>query len=355
MKKISHDFIINRNYLQPGKYVYRRDYNCFLLNDKDTANRADSIFAYRSLKAQKKSFCLKDLIKTCIEYFAIGNLCVKNPITQNDEAFKGAILFHSGNLDQLSTMKIFDFDREEVMTLFSSKAAYAKATLDYEYFSPHFSMPLLKYQDDNRLVTIEEFIDFRSGYEDNDQYYGYVMNEVLKDSLRYFEFVKQAHLYQLRTPSELLEDFAENDELLISVWSDLNGDLKHIKFPFLNLHGDLRIANILINQEDDTVKYIDFEYAESFVVFYDVFKMIFNEHENNFNDLYRTHFMNGEYDKYLADIFNIFGLKYCTQLKREYFKIFFINYFANRWKDLGVAAREQQFAEYRHFMSYLDQ
>ena len=187
------------------------------------------------------------------------------------------------------------------------------------------------------------------GYEEDNKYYNYVMKEVFNNTIKHFDIAAKNNLFQLATPTDLLKHLPENDEMIKCIWDNLDNKLKDMNFPFLKLHGDLITRNILINKEDHSIKYIDFENSDVFVFFYDILKMVYSEHENDFNTQYRLDFAKGKYDIYLDKIFGIFGLKFKEEYRLDYLNIFFINFYKQIWYTYNKTEKLEEFNRYNNF------
>lgn len=95
-------------------------------------------------------------------------------------------------------------------------------------------------------------------------------------------------------------------------------------------HGDLWASNVLFDGNE--VYFIDFEYVDYRIFFFDIFCFMFSEALLRYNNTILRNYFKGVYDSCFTEYFLLFGQRFCRENRMVYFNVFLINYFLERWK-----------------------
>src|SRR5699024_1918983 len=119
--------------------------------------------------------------------------------------------------------------------------------------------------------------------------------------------------FQLLSINKLMdkvEHYDYKDLFYRNIWEEL----LELKFPFVKGHGDLRKANILLSNKNNKIYYIDWELSQPFIIFYDLFFLMYHEAVYSQNYLILDDYFKGRYDNYLHNISELCGIEYkkCT-------------------------------------------
>ncbi|MDN6504654.1 MAG: aminoglycoside phosphotransferase family protein, partial [Tetragenococcus halophilus] len=238
--------------------------------------------------------------------------------------FNGSVLWFCINGD----IKIFSDDK--VLTLCFNKESYQRKIENYAYFSPFFRIPVLRKQDAKHNMLIEEFINFDEKTADDESFIFKTMYNNYRD---YFTYLTRHTKVGYQTLNQLWEISAHTvySPQFEKITKKIAPELFSMKFPFINLHGDMWSDNILLSHEQNgkTLWYIDWETADNYVFFYDFFKFIWNELDVHQDASFYKKYIAGEFDNELRHLFSIFDINFQPKLKQSYFCYFFLNAIIN--------------------------
>lgn len=161
------------------------------------------------------------------------------------------------------------------------------------------------------------------------------MQDILDRTIKYFNVVSEKQEYVLKTPIQILQGLPKDDVIINYIKEKINPSLKDTTFPFIKLHGDMWASNILIEDVTYKIRYIDLEHSKQLIFFYDIFLMMWIRFFYKNDSTYIEEFLNGKYDNYFNDIFKQFNIEYNEQYRMNYFNIFFLIYFEERWINSG--------------------
>lgn len=324
---------MSSEYLVQGEYVFDDFLTYIHLKDESISAKANNLFknSYTAIISKKSS--LKMAFIFIIKYIFFNKVIVNKKTETDDNFFRGTVYLPVGNGEEV---RIFDLLNNKISLIFSDRESYNDKINNYRNFQQYFSMPALLSYNNEKLLIIEEYIDFVPNHSWRKEDYLYVMEDIFNREINYFEKCKKKCNYIFRTPLSLLEELPNNNEFIDFIKNNIKQELMNIKFPFLKLHGDLWISNILLKKEDiNKVYYIDWEYSKDFIMFYDLFFMILNEAYINNNYIYIEKYILGEYDGNFEEIFQIFEMTFKKKYRLDYLYIYLINQYIDRRIDLG--------------------
>ncbi|GEQ37379.1 hypothetical protein TH5N_05050 [Tetragenococcus halophilus] len=238
--------------------------------------------------------------------------------------FNGSILWFCINGD----IKIFSDDK--VLTICSDKESYQRKIENYAYFSPFFRIPTLSKQDTKHNMLVEEFINFDEKTADDEPF---IFKRMYNNYRDYFTYLTRLTKIGYQTLNQLWEISSHTvySPQFEKITKKIAPELFSMKFPFINLHGDMWSDNILLSHEQNgkTLWYIDWETADNYVFFYDFFKFIWNELDVHQDASFYKKYIAGEFDNELRHLFSIFDINFQPKLKQSYFCYFFLNAIIN--------------------------
>ena len=257
-------------------------------------------------------------------------------------------------MPQRGKTSIFDLNNKNVATIFNEKQTYKDTITNYKTFHGYFPMPEILDYDDEEMIIIEELVKHKANYENNNADYSYVVEDIFKKTINYLSMVSKEFRFLSKTPMELLNELPKNDKIVGYIWNNIDAKIKELLFPFVKLHGDLRTLNVLVNTDDNVIKYIDFEHSNMLIFFYDVLKFMWSEFRTIKKTFYKKGFINGKYDRYFEKMFALFNLEFNEKYKIDYLNIFFLNYCKERWFYLSEKQRRCEFNLYKNFINSIN-
>lgn len=338
-KEIIEEFNIYSRYMSYGSYVFDNTINYIMLDEHYTRKRSTQIL--RNIYINKKtrgSFV-----------FLLKKLRYKNKFTIPEQTqaindFRGTVYYSTR-----SCKKIFDLSSNKVLSIFLNKKDYKSFLDSNQYFKEHFPLPKILYNNDEELSIIEELIVFQPNRLWMKEDYLYVIEDIFKRYITYAEACKENVKYCFISPTDYMKIFEINDDKYISeIRSKIPKDLLSIHLPALRLHGDLWTTNILVQKSDRySIHYIDWEFSQDLLFFYDFFNLMWVEVYNHNNYLYIDNYVNGMYDHYFNELFLIYNLKYEPKFRMEYFHVFFLQFYLVRLINLQGKDKNKYFRQYR--------
>ena len=347
-KRIVKSFEEYKKHMLPGQYCFGQNFKYINLYNEEATKKAADMFDRKHLLVHNtRNNYLKEMIKKTIILFLSRELTVK--YNGDISEFQGQIFLpcgiHKG-------FKIFDLINKKVLLTFAAKEEYEKIILDYNYFKDYFPQPRIIKTCDNSFKIIEEFIAFKPYYEWNKIDFTNIVNDVFNKTMNYFKDILDQENYFLKSPAELMENMNKVEPLLENIKNGIREEVRKTKFPYIKLHGDLWTSNLLINENDGSLKYIDFEHSDDFVFFYDIFLLIWTDFYLNKNNIFVNELMCGNYDFYFESIFSLFKMEFKKEYRLDYINIFFLEYYKARWLSASETGLIKTHELYKEFMSY---
>ena len=137
-----------------------------------------------------------------------------------------------------------------------------------------------------------------------------------------------------------LEDIIRGEKLLVEEIMDnlLNIYLRHLFFSekkininkfdgldkeiFIKTHGDIHQKNVI--KKEDNVYYIDYDSFDEYIFYYDYINLLFAPAINKDFTLLKN-FLDGKYDNYFKELFDLFGKKFKDKGKITYLQTYLNN------------------------------
>jgi len=263
-------------YIKAG--IYKFNNNCYyIVLDENKEKKKAIDLLDEKLNERRKGFV--EFVKKILSQ---GRVKIKNEEKRYNSTL--ILLTH-----QNKSLKMFDFENNVVITKYFKHEEYLKTKRNYEHFKKSFKTPQIINTNDNESVIIEEFINYTPTSTLNNKQKDYLINDIFE---RYIKYLK-------------------NNKDIIAV----NNNYASIKSL-----GDLMYKNIFY--KEDEFYYIDFELSSENFILYDIFTFIFYAYYNNDEAHFYKNYINGSYDKFISEIFNISGISYDNNKKSPYFDIF---------------------------------
>lgn len=341
VKKLHSEF---SQYLKPGSYKFDNSLTYIYLNDKNTIEKAARVFKnlYTVLNVNRGLF-RRGFYNLLLNILNI-NLNIKSE--NSSSLFEGTVFLASSNQNSI---KIFDFEKKEVLTIYKNKDEYNNYINNIDYFSTWFSIPEVIYKEEVKGLIIEKYIESKNMDLWRKQDYENLMQDIFK---RYTLYTRNAKQEDFFIGSDCVKELNIENDFLAHIIDNTSTEVLEMKFPKFKLHGDLWSSNVLMVNEH--VYYIDWDNAKEFIFFYDVFFIMWNEFIKRENYDLINSYIKGEYDSLFNELFNICGVVYERDKKIDYLNLFFINQFIDRWYMVDEKIVDKAFDRYRKFMKCIN-
>lgn len=253
-------------------------------------------------------------------------------------------IYSANNYDAVREIKLFSFERKEILTVCTCAEACQRQLQEYAALHEFFGMPRVSGYDalDNAykicMVTLVPRISDVCALENISQCisaYG-AAHPAKKADVSVSQLMEFS--YACSEFNDLLNKLAQK--------CDLDGIPAEV--PLCFQHGDLSRDNLIYGDSDGKTDFwwIDFEHAGARVFFYDYFFYILNTalyySDTSALDAYFT----GVCDEHLKAFFSQFGWQYDPALRKDYFMIFAIAFLKERVCDLGNLAALRMYCDF---------
>ncbi|MFS0775524.1 hypothetical protein ABC255_05795 [Neobacillus sp. 3P2-tot-E-2] len=344
-KEIITNFNENTKYMCSGEYILDDSLKYFTRNDFYTKKRA-----YKMLRSDYYPFSIKAFILVLRKTLFRKNITIPDHDLHIEE-FSGTVYRPVRSSNGYSDSKIFDLSQNKVLSIFSDEHAYQSVIENYEYFKVHFPLPAILWKNNERLLIMEELVLFQPRNTWTQEDYLFVMNDIFDRYFIYYKECIKKENHSFNTPLDLLNSLKKHSEINF-IKNQITPEILQMKIPYIKLHGDLWTSNTLLTKTNTRqVKYIDWEYTNELIFFYDIFNMIWLEFYVNNNGLYLEKYTKGEYDFYLKRIFSLFNITFNAKYRIDYFNIFFLNFFIERLSELNTIDKNDYINQYKRFLT----
>lgn len=348
-KKIINSLKEDAKYLCAGEYVFNDTVNYMIRNDHYTKNRTYKLFQNNYSINRLNRLAARILKKI---FYRKGITIHEQDKHMNE--FSGTVYLPVRSTNGYSDKKIFDLMSNRVLSIFTDEKDYRAVIDNYEYFRNYFPMPAILWTNDKNLLIMEELIFFepKSAWVKEDLLY--VMEDIFDRYFAYFN-VRKNGIHSFIILSDLLDSLSESDEISF-ITSKINSELLYLKFPLLKLHGDLWTSNILLTKGSEKchIHYIDWEWSNEFLFFYDLFMIMWNEVVINHNYHYIKKYAEGEYDYNFVRMFSLFNMTFQSQYRLDYLNIFFLNFFKEKMIYLDKKNKIYMIKKYKRLLEKID-
>ncbi len=248
------------------------------------------------------------------------------------ESKKYEALYAANNYDKVREVKLFSFQRKEILTLCTSEEECRKQVLEYEKWHSYFKMPPVSKRDGYNNAYEISMVELKQRPSDL-----MALDSILEC---YSIYRKTSNEDLIKESMSKIVDFCYSEEInliLEKLVSNISSEVLELKIPVCLQHGDLSRDNLLYGECQDIVDFwwIDWEHARSRLFFYDYFFYILNT-AIYFSDLEAIkRYLNGDCDVALKKYFEIFNIEYNPKNRKDYFIIFAIAFLKERVCDLG--------------------
>ncbi|WP_142385072.1 hypothetical protein [Cytobacillus massiliigabonensis] len=343
-KHMVHIFKENAQFFQSGVYVFDDSLRFIYLKDGTNKEIMFELFHDKNYFSKTIYKWIVHLIKRV--YFN-RHMVIKNE-RQNNNCFLGTVFFIG--INQCNTAKAFDFSNKQVLTFSFSEKKYVQLIENHHYFSQFFKTPKILSRDSERLLFIEELVEYKTNNKWSEEDSLFVIDDMFKCYINYFKKCKDNGSYYLKKPSSILKILDKEDEVIAFIHHTTERKVLNESFPFLKMHGDLWAPNILLRKSNKyDINYIDFEYSNDLLLVYDVFWFIQSQVINN-NHFYLEKYISGAFDHYFREMFKIFDLTFEEKYRYDYLNIFFMNVYENRWRQLSNKAKHMKLRNYKNML-----
>ena len=233
--------------------------------------------------------------------------------------------------------KIFDFQKNQVLTTYQSKSKLLKIDESKHFFVNTFNVPTTLDINVDRSYLIEEFIP-HSEYDVE-----MVFRQLCNDICRHLDYFSSKIFYNADYYEEACKHFESR--------FGTNGLIREKVGDVMVLsHGDLWSSNIIYNE--NKVYITDFEHVGDRFFLYDFFMFIFTEWQLKENDRLVVNYFGGYYDEVLCQMFYKVGLNYDNKRKNNYFMAFIVSILYERWQGYEIINEKIQFFINKYISHY---
>lgn len=322
----------NSRYFLQGEYVIDDTLMFLYRNDDLSYSKSMEIFKSRPIYKSKLKRIFVLLVKRT---FFSKSIYINN---QEKTSFQGSVFFIG--VDKASNGKVFDFINQQVLTMYFSKRKYNEILEAYRFFKPYFNLPSIISYSSDPLIIQEELIDHTSYKKWTKEDFDLVIKDIFERYTTYFQCCSRDNNYSLIKPVTILQNIQNADMLSEFITAHTNDDILRMDLPLVRIHGDLWIPNILLTRNKlDSVYYIDYEFSDAFLFFYDIFWFIHDQVVNHSNHYFLFKYVTGEYDDDFKSLFSTFHLNFEKNNRLDYLNIYYINVYMKRCNHLHQRER----------------
>lgn len=332
-------------YLSAGPYVFDRSMK-YLYNANDSHSKIRAELMFQNSKGASKVFIT--LIKIL---FLKDKLHVFNH-NESPRNFSGTILLPVRSSNGYRDIRIFDYCRNLILSTYSEEKELVSALDVYEQLKDYFPMPQILWSDKRELLIMEELLLFTPKSEWTEDDFSILMSDIFTKYFLYFKDVVKNKDYSYNSLKEITK-ILENEPDFPYISSKINKYLFHQKFPHIKLHGDLWTSNTLLVNKGKNKKqiyFIDWEFSSELFFLYDFFNCMWLEVYMSNNTYYIEKYMKGDFDCEFEKIFSLFHLAYNRNLKKDYFNIFFLEFYRTRLINFSEREKRAYLYVYKELM-----
>ncbi|WP_444684354.1 phosphotransferase [Alkalicoccus luteus] len=294
----------NSQFMQQGKYIVFANY---------AFNKNNRRLFYNTFNIVRESSVIKHFLKQS------GSRLFTVSVTsaEKDDFQAGIMIVTRGG-----ELKLFDFSKEEVMTIYKDKKQMMHEAEAWSVFSPYYPMPELIETNQDTMTIRESFVWNRPNNIWSIQEKEEVMNSVLKHTGSMIR--SRIHLSSTTSGTELAADMGNGP--LNQLWPELvrtAEPLMAVRLPIIETHGDLYFHNIL-KRNDGTICIIDWEGWKKATVLYDLFNWIFEEARRFRDGTLCIRYRKGYYDEVLVSVLSGAGLDFRSAPRESWISLFLL-------------------------------
>jgi len=321
-KNIINEFSKYQDYLAPGKYKFSASFK-FLYNTSLNKSELSDLKILDSNSNVLWNYCESLFASILLKLYSCGKLSVK---AMDVKLFNG-VTFYPLFCESRNKIKFFDLTNEQVLTLYLDKHSLFYEVNSLNSMKDFYPTPRLIDCNEEKRFTIEEFIRFKTRDEMNRSDYLLVVNDIVKNNIRYYKNIDNN--YETISAKEILEELTSPDYTALHdyVLNNFEGAQLTTRYPVVKQHGDLHVGNVLLNVDDNSIKYIDFEHSGDHVFFYDIFRPSLS---TLYDDIAFANIRNACQSNIFSDLminyFQIFNLTYKACNKSQYFLLVYLTY-----------------------------
>lgn len=191
------------------------------------------------------------------------------------ERFEGDLILRTVNGD----VKVFSFSQGLVLNFMADKAKYQELKSIYDYYGRFFQTPVID-QDDEKQCFTEKLIDHAPFEDLTDTQHDRLLQELLRSTEKHIASLDKTTLKNLDVQAfaeRFNKCFQDYEHPIISHFLDVTkSETVDPKVPLIPCHGDPQKNNVLLHGKD--VFFIDWEYAQEYVFYYDPIYMLTEPH-----------------------------------------------------------------------------
>lgn len=313
-KELKEIMLPKRDYLISGQYsIIRRVKLCAYLEHERAVKFLENNTSHLIRNNQENKVNIKSILNNFIsDRYKIK---IKN---NSCNTFHGSLVMVTKNND----LKIFDFVNNRVINFIKDTSKYMKIKNSYNIFNRYFDIPIISFCD-QEISYFEKYIEFKPYNNWSEEEKDNAFKVIFDNYKDYFINCGEVDFDRVSLKS-ILDDFKNSinhRELVGKIYEYMTSN-NYIteQLTKVILHGDINFYNILYS--NSKYIFIDWEYSDKHVFFYDFFNLIFVECAYQNNASYLRNFFNGTYDKYFSNIFKVLKIDYNSSNRMYYFMVY---------------------------------
>ena len=307
--------------LLPGRYCLFPSMRAIVLDNESSMANAKPYF-YRD-KAESNTSALIAKINKLGYYYNR-----KSGDTKKYEA-----IYSANNYDKVREIKLFSFQRNEILTICTCSEDCQKQISEYTALHTFFDMPrvIKKTQYDNSYEI--SMIRLLPRLSDTN-----ALQNITQCTTKYNKSHKEDIVAE-RVEDIISFDYRNKEicKMLTNLAANVDERMYDMEIPVCLQHGDLSRDNLIYGECDGSQGFwwIDWEHARKRIFFYDYFFYILNTAVCFLDNSSFYGYINGEFDVQLEEYFTAHGMVYDPLHKKDYFLIFAIDFLKQRVCDFG--------------------
>jgi len=307
--------------LRPGSYQMFPSMRAIAAVDSDVLKNADRYFA----KNIQVGITQKMIAKINKTSFYCNKKCGATELYD--------AVYVANNYDKVREIKLFSFDRKEILTVCTSAKEQEKQITEYEKLHRWFGMPRAENQSQYENAYKIAMVDLLPRPDEK-----LALENIVQCICAY----RLDHLAEEKSvTAEKITSFAyscqELNDLLTNLTEKISSATLEKALTLCLQHGDLSRDNLIYGSCNGKTGFwwIDWEHARPRLFFYDYFFYMLNTALYFKDTSALDAYLHGNYDDQLHDYFSQFGLQYDPDLRKDYFLIFAVDFLKERVCDRG--------------------
>lgn len=253
-------------------------------------------------------------------------------------------VYSANNYDKVREIKLFSFERREILTICASAHAFERQLLEYESLHPYFAMPFLEKRTQYENSYKIDMVDLIPRPDDE-----FAVKTIGQCICAYHRaHLAEAGSISARQIAKFSYERQELNDLLTELVEKISVGALALEIPLCFQHGDLSRDNLIYGQcaQKTDFWWIDWEHSGQRLFFYDYFFYILNTAVYFKDKTALEAYLNGDYDDHLKEYFSQFSVQYAPEYRKDYFLLFAVAFLRERVCDKGNLSALKMYNEF---------